>query len=282
MLFLTLIFCTATSEPSGEVDVKENAKTVHFSVCRNSTFSEIDATVSFEHEKVNVGGAMKVATGVFTAPFDGVYHFEFSGLTKDVGVQIFLKVNGENLAFTGVAFSSSMSNRSSAPFYTTVSIAISLQLKRCDKVSLYKRGDGMLYQQEGISGVPNTFFTGWLVDSLLSPSYISSNILLEKSSSVQSYLFTDIFLLSSFFSLLKNVVLLYLLRFASFYWDTNFQSLLRGTSIFIKIAIQFATPQVFSLVNKLLVLLICIDLMFITSGVFLRMSIAIFSIVFYT
>lgn len=57
-----IIIFTATREP---VILEEKAKTVHFSVHRTSSFSEIDATISFESEKVNEGGAMNVATGVW-------------------------------------------------------------------------------------------------------------------------------------------------------------------------------------------------------------------------
>ncbi len=36
--------------------------------------------IPFQVEILNVGGGMNTATGVFTAPVDGIYYFVFSGI----------------------------------------------------------------------------------------------------------------------------------------------------------------------------------------------------------
>ena len=59
----------------GFIDVKTSA--VQFYVQRNTSYSSM-GTIPWEMARLNTGNAMNVATGVFTAPQDGVYHFHFS------------------------------------------------------------------------------------------------------------------------------------------------------------------------------------------------------------
>ncbi len=54
----------------------------------------------FERERVNIGRAMNLKEGTFTAPVAGLYHFQFMGL-KDhskFSVYVFLMVNGVQFA----------------------------------------------------------------------------------------------------------------------------------------------------------------------------------------
>jgi len=76
------------------VDIK--TKSVHFFVQRSNAFTLNNVAIPFEIERLNMGGAMNLVTGVFTVPLDGIYHFEFSAmkLADELVNVIFLQVNG--------------------------------------------------------------------------------------------------------------------------------------------------------------------------------------------
>lgn len=56
---------------------------IHFFVQRKTPLN-YDGVVTFEIEKLNVGGAIEFSTGIFTTPKTGIYHFTFSGI-RDKG-----------------------------------------------------------------------------------------------------------------------------------------------------------------------------------------------------
>ena len=66
----------------GYNDVKTSAG-VYFSVKRKTTYIIKNTVLPYDDADVNVGGAMNIATGVFTAPTSGRYHFSFHGLNCD-------------------------------------------------------------------------------------------------------------------------------------------------------------------------------------------------------
>jgi len=114
-----------------------------------------NVVIPFDVERLNVGGAMNTAEGVFTAPVDGIYHFEFSAL-KDAldpsSVYVSLLVNGEMI---GNSFGSTIPD-----YYVGLSsINAHLRLKTGDQVSLLKTG-GILNDDAG----HYTHFSGWLVE----------------------------------------------------------------------------------------------------------------------
>ena len=61
----------------GSIDVKSSP--VYFYVQKNNSHSGDNSTVTFEIEQLNVGGAMDLSSGIFTAPTSGTYLFTFSG-----------------------------------------------------------------------------------------------------------------------------------------------------------------------------------------------------------
>jgi len=133
---------------------KLKKKAVHFYVQRSGDFSLNDVAIPFESVQLNEGGAMNAAAGVFTAPVDGIYHFEFSALRDEAATdRIFvdLQVNGVTLA---TSFAGDLPN-----FFSLNGINASFRLKIGDQVRLYKTG--------GILNDNNrhyTHFSGWLVD----------------------------------------------------------------------------------------------------------------------
>lgn len=135
------------------MDVKR--KSVHFYVQRSSDFNLTNVVLPFDLERLNVGGAMNTAAGVFTAPVDGIYHFEFSGL-KDASDSTTLFIQ---LRLNGVLIGESYGPPVPNYFLGLSSISASLRLKTGDQVTLFKES-GTLNDDAGHW----THFTGWLVE----------------------------------------------------------------------------------------------------------------------
>jgi len=153
MFTITIYICLVSETIFGSVDVK--SKSVHFFVQRSSDFSLANVVIPFDLERLNVGGAMNLAAGVFTVPVDGIYHFEFLGLrdlTDSNSIAVGLNVNGVR---TGTCHGTNLPNY----FVGLSGISASLRLKIGDQVTLIK-GSGTL--NDDIAHY--THFTGWLVE----------------------------------------------------------------------------------------------------------------------
>ncbi|XP_046451016.1 uncharacterized protein LOC124199278 [Daphnia pulex] len=82
------VYCDFTKIPSdvgfqkwiGYVDVKSSP--TYFYVQKNSNFNTTNTPIPFEISKLNVGNAMNLASGKFTAPRAGTYYFSFTGLVS--------------------------------------------------------------------------------------------------------------------------------------------------------------------------------------------------------
>ncbi len=64
----------------GYVDVK--SLPVYFYVRLGPSFSAVNVPIPFNEEKLNIGGAMDLTSGIFTAPRTGTYFFSFSGMAS--------------------------------------------------------------------------------------------------------------------------------------------------------------------------------------------------------
>ena len=147
--------CIAVSQQLvGDVDVK--TKSVHFYVQRNTTFSTGSAVIPWEVEILNEGAAMDLASGSFTAPVPGIYHFNFSGLKDDSALYLnaHLQVNGATIAAAGTNSDSQLGT------FNSYSLSASLRLKIGDRVSMFNSGNGALFYMN----TRKTHFTGWLVE----------------------------------------------------------------------------------------------------------------------
>lgn len=144
-------FFTGMESPIGNVEVK--TKSVYFHVFRNTSFSSDQTTVPFEIERINVGGAMDLKTGIFTAPLPGTYRFQFYGLKNESNVclGVYLQVNGVNVHYS---FSSKIS------LFVPISLSSFVQLKVGDKVNVRIGICGELFDNH----LHFTHFSGWLVE----------------------------------------------------------------------------------------------------------------------
>ncbi|EFX82472.1 hypothetical protein DAPPUDRAFT_241138 [Daphnia pulex] len=80
------VYCDFTKLPSeagfekkmGFVDVQ--SVPTYFLVTKNETFNSLNMSISYTTEKLNIGGAMDLSSGKFTAPRTGTYFFSFTGM----------------------------------------------------------------------------------------------------------------------------------------------------------------------------------------------------------
>lgn len=132
-------------------------KTVHFYVQRNSSFSTVNAVISFELARLNEGNAFDLTSGIFTVPVKGIYHFDFSAFkngTPNV-LGIYLQVNGANIG-------SAATLQTGTGSWDAVTLSASLRLAAGDRVNLFI-DSGVLLD----SFNHHTHFTGWLVEEEL-------------------------------------------------------------------------------------------------------------------
>ena len=84
-------------------DVKKNSR-VYFYVQRNSEYVSPQSTIRYQIERLNIGGGMVLASGVFTVPTNGRYHFAFNARTFANSNYFFLRLNGVVIASSFAPF----------------------------------------------------------------------------------------------------------------------------------------------------------------------------------
>lgn len=162
---LTVFLYLGIQKWIGNVDVK--SLPVYFYVQRNSDLWA-SSTITYQVEKLNVGGAMNLGSGKFTTPRTGNYFFSFTAIafhqatkTDDALMSVSLKVNGNNI---GSGKSSSEKKN-----YGTYSIQSTLSLRTGDQVWVAINSDR---DKSGLQddGAHFTHFTGWLLEEDISQS----------------------------------------------------------------------------------------------------------------
>ena len=138
---------------------------VHFFVQRNSPTSTKEGSISFHIQKLNIGGAIKISTGIFTVPINGVYHFAFSGMMKLGMGKLYVLLRRNINETIAVAHGDVGANTTISPM---ISFTATVRLQKNELIVLYKSNDGgsdgILYDSPYHS---YTSFTG----SLLTADY---------------------------------------------------------------------------------------------------------------
>jgi len=112
--------------------------------------------IPFELARLNEGDAFSLPSGIFTAPVNGIYHFQFSAVKPlpYMFLDVFLQVNGANIA---LAYTYQPSSGSS----DAISLSASLRLAASDRVNLFNLNNGGLIDT---TDDHCSHFSGWLVE----------------------------------------------------------------------------------------------------------------------
>ena len=145
----------------GDVDIK--SKPVYFYVHKNKPFSTLNVPIPFDVEILNVGGAMNLGSGIFTAPKSGTYYFSF------IGNVVFQSGQGGNFEVTlfknkDLVAVGWVDSTSSATDWKTFPLQATIKLRKGDKISLQ-----ITMETNGVFIIdyPKHYYTqymGWLID----------------------------------------------------------------------------------------------------------------------
>lgn len=127
---------------------------VYFSVQRDSMLvAGASKTIGFQKERVNIGKAMDLASGIFTAPQSGIYSFSFSCLKLEdfPTLDVSLQVNGRHVAMASAT--------QQFKAYSTAALGVTLQLNKNDNVYLELKKGGIHEN----TGIHFTHFSGSLL-----------------------------------------------------------------------------------------------------------------------
>jgi hypothetical protein len=138
----------------------------YFLVTKNETFNSLNMSISYTTEKLNIGGAMDLSSGKFTAPRTGTYFFSSTTL---IGFPTSTSMSYLLLGFylNGVEIGRSWNDEA----YTVVSQEVPVVVQ--STVNL-QQGDQVWLQiiaiSTGVAMHSVRSFTGWLLQENLSQS----------------------------------------------------------------------------------------------------------------
>ena len=141
---------------------------VYFYVQRKDNFSTEETPIPFDLERLNVGGAMNLESGIFTAPRDGIYSFSFVGLvvfpksSSYVYLGVTMYLNGRMIGL-GWADESTDDDQSE-----TLSLQSTLNLQKGDKIWLQIN---VMTTGAYLYGGSFTHFSGWLLEENMSQPF---------------------------------------------------------------------------------------------------------------
>lgn len=168
------VYCDFTKLPNdagfqnwiGFVDVKSFP--IYFCVERSTAdYHQLGTPIPFDVIKLNIGGAMNIQSGKFTAPRTGKYFFTFTGLAEFSGssygklnIEIFKNGNSLDTRCYGDANDST---------YETMAMQSTLLLQAGDQIWLQIKD---ITSGADLHGYCNTHFSGWLLEEDISQSLI--------------------------------------------------------------------------------------------------------------
>ncbi len=153
----------------GYTDVK--SQPTYFYVQKTFWHFERGSPIPFEIERLNVGGAMNISSGIFTAPRNGQYFFSLSGIAvfhANNKAIIGLKLNGNTIGHAHSQRDDPMDK--AAGQFDTFTLQSLLHLNKGDQIWLYMYplGAAPLFDD----ALHYTHFTGMLLEENISKSFI--------------------------------------------------------------------------------------------------------------
>jgi hypothetical protein len=161
----------------GHADIK--SQPVYFYVQRNGPYSDTGVAISFAAERVNVGRAMELTSGIFTAPKTGTYFFSFSGIAsfqKTTSPDLRYLCIGLYLNSNSVARVKTEESNSVANQFSSLSLQSTLNLKKDEIIWLqidFMSSGAVLYDDTTSEGSGHwTHFTGWMLEEEIITSLV--------------------------------------------------------------------------------------------------------------
>jgi hypothetical protein len=139
----------------------------YFMVMKNGSFNSLNIPIPYTTENLNIGGAMDLSSGKFTAPRTGTYFFSFTGLIGFPTLSSSVSFLITGIFLNGVEIGNSWTDEAN----TVASQEAPLVLQ--STVNL-QAGDQVWVQITGITAGVALYnvksFTGWLLQENLSQS----------------------------------------------------------------------------------------------------------------
>ena len=133
------------------MDVKTDSG-AYFFVGRYSPYSTTGTMIPYDVAQLNIGSAMNLASGVFTAPVSGRYQFNFvaqANVDNTAGTQVLLRLNEGRI---GSGFGPS--------YYDNLAMTATLDLKKNDRIDTFLNGGAI----QDCGGCYYIQFTGMLLE----------------------------------------------------------------------------------------------------------------------
>lgn len=146
---------------------------VYFYVQRRHSFDKTNTPIPFEFERLNIGEAMNLTSGKFTAPRNGIYSFSFIGLAyfpasssnHELSVKLYLN---NNYIARGYA-----DELGTGYQHDSLSLESTLNLQAGDQIWLQidtmEKGTNLFES----GGNYQNHFSGWLLQENISQSLIN-------------------------------------------------------------------------------------------------------------